>query len=188
MRKIILTLLLALFSMNVYAEECTKLQIEEGQTLLSNITYNIEYADNYMDMGGNFQEGYMRFKFKNLPSGYYATIKTTEGDFVLDNNERFAHISGGVHNVSFYSTVCDSIIKTFDFRVPHYKQYCGVNVKCEENAWFDGTYENSSINQNKKPKSKLSIKLIVILVMLVAIIVLFVVVTIKRRKLREKGF
>lgn len=170
-------------------KECTALQVEEGQTLLGGVTYSIEYADNYMDFGGNFQEGYMRFKLANLPSGYYASIKTNEGNFVLNDNQSFAHISGGVHEIVFYSNACDSPIKSFGFKVPHYKQFCGKDtIKCEENAWFDGTYENSIANQNKKPKSKLSIILIVVLVVLILVIVIFIVVTIKRRKARERGF
>lgn len=189
MKKLVLGLAIMCFSLNVHAltgVECSKQQMEEGQILLKEVTHNLEYADNYVDMNGDFQESYMRIKFPALPAGYYARLATKEGALNLRSAEQFAFIKGGVHRIEFYSEACDSVIKSYEIMVPHYKQYCGLNVKCEDNAFFDGTYENSATNQNKKPKSKLSLKLIIILVVLISIIVGFVVFVIKRRKDLEK--
>ncbi len=192
MKKWILALIMLFISIEVNAwagKECSPLQIDEGKTLLQDVSYTLEYADNYTDMGGNFAEGYMRFKFTNLPSGYFAIISTKDGDFYFEQNGQFAHIPGGVQKMSFYSTVCDSVIKSLEFKVPHYKLYCGKDtIKCEENPFFDGTYENIPSNQNGKLKSKLSIALTVILIILVLIIVTFIILTIKRRKNRAKEF
>ncbi len=192
MKKVVIAIVFTLLSIDVLAwtnQECKQSQIEEGKAVLQDISYNLEYADNYMDMGGNFQEGYMRIRFSNIPSGYFALIKTIEGELLLDSNEKFGHISGGVHRIELYSDQCDTVLKSFEFMVPHHKQFCGENgIKCEEDPWFDGTYENNPSNQNRKPKSKLSIALIVVLVILVSMIVAFIIYTIRRRKKRAEEF
>ena len=89
--------------------------------------------------------------------------------------------------IEYYSQNCDGLIKKTEFMAPFYKVYCELDNNCEENVWFDGTYENTASNQNKKKENKLSTRLVIILVILIIIIVIFVAVMYKRRKDYEKS-
>lgn len=191
MKKIILTLILSLTAVNVYAwtgNDCNEVQIEEGKDVLSGVTFDLEYGEDYMDMNGNFQESYLKIKFPNLPAGYMAIIKVEDGVISLTDSSKVAYIKGGVHKVEMYSTACDTILKSYQFKAPHYNQFCGEDISCKEDIWFDGTFENNPSNQNKKKDNKVSVLLIVVLVVLLIIIGTFVWVMIKRRRDREKGF
>lgn len=187
MKKIVLAIAVFLIASNVSAaNECLDRQIKEAQEALANTTYTLSYSSKYTDRNGDFQEGYMELFPKNLPNGYSMVVYVDGGYAELPNDETYINVTGGVHKIEFYRSDCDTPVKSFEMRVPYYKKYCGVSVKCSDNAWFDGTFENTAENQEKKPKSKVSAALVVILVLLIIIIVGFIAINIKRRHDSEK--
>ncbi len=191
MKKIIFTLFLMFtFITPVYADrdECAISTIQQGYEDLKNVTYNLEYAANAMDTEGTPVEGLIKLTILNMPAGYEAVFKPNEYDnYMIFNDGGFVTIPGGVYDVGFYNVNCSSVIKKMTIRVPFYKTYCGINKNCNENPWFDGTYENSASSQNKKPEIKVSTILIVITVILVLIIGVFTFIVIKRRRDHAKA-
>ncbi|HBA37637.1 MAG TPA: hypothetical protein DCY94_02845 [Firmicutes bacterium] len=191
MKKIIFALMffgLSISNVNAASKSCTPDQLSSGQEALATASYELTYASDYANRVGNFEEGYMRLSAKNLPSGYVMLVYTGNEYFELQDNTTFAEVRGGVHKIEYYSTACDTPIRTFEMKVPHYKLFCDVDKSCEKNVWFDGTYENSASNQNRRPREIVSLRLIIILITLILIIVLFVVITIRRRKKSEIQF
>jgi len=186
MKKVLLTLFALTLSLDVYADSCPERQIVESQEALKNTAYTLNYSSKYTDRNGNFQEGYMELFPKNLPSGYKMVVYLDGGYAELPNNDTYINVTGGVYKIEYYRTDCESPVKTFEMRVPYYKKYCGVSIKCSDNAWFDGTFENTASNQEKKPTNKVSTALVVILVLLIIIIVGFIAINIKRRHDSEK--
>lgn len=191
MKKLITALVLLGVFVNVQAfpeKTCSSSEISKGQTDLRNVTHVLEYMPEYIDMNGDFEESHLKITFPNLPNGYIAIVNASDGLTLVKDSSDYAVISGGVYSVDYYSNECSTIIKSYEFMAPHYKQYCELNGNCKENVFFDGTYENTSSNQNKNIKNKVSTKLIVILIILLLVIVIFVVVIIKRRRSYEKDF
>lgn len=189
MKKMVISLiLLGLSISNVYAADCTQHQIAEGQEALKNTSYELEYASDYVNRVGSFEEGYMRLRTINLPNGYSMLIHTGDAFIILSSDSEFAEVLGGVHKIEYFNQACDTPIKSFEMKIPHYKLFCDIDKSCEKNVWFDGTYENSASNQNRQPKEIVSVRLIIILVVLILIIVLFIAIRIKRRRDLEKGF
>lgn len=184
MKKIILALIVSFFTVNVYAlEKCQDWKIEESINLLESLTYELTYADDHTDMNGNFEESYLRLRFTNLPDGYWAYVYLTEDSFFeLKSRDAYAELKGGVYKVSIEAEECLGSIKSFEIKVPSYKQYCNLDIDCEKDIWFDGSYTNSSSNQEKKLENKISIKLLIILIILLVIITICVVFAIRKRR------
>lgn len=190
MMKIIMAIALSfVFAMDVYADDkCTEKQITEAQSLLKDTSYNLRYASEYKDRDGKFQEGFMELRAEKLPDGYSMVIYTEGGYKELQNNTDYAELNGGIHKVEYYRSDCNTPIKSFEMRVPLYKQYCGLSVDCKEDAWFDGTYENLLSNQKEKKESRISTILIVILVLLIIVVIVAILLILKRRKDSEQDF
>lgn len=191
MKKIILTFIITFFAVaNVYAakgEECLPTEITRGQNELISASFELKYADDVANMDGDIMESRFYLTIPNLPSGYSAIIDTPEGRSYIGSGTDYAIVTGGVFKIEYYSTNCDTLLKKTEFMAPFYKVYCELDDNCEENVWFDGTYENTASNQNRKNDDKLSMRLVIILVILIIIIVLFAAVIYKRRKDYEKS-
>lgn len=190
MKKVLLVIASFLFVGNVYAiEECKPYEIEEGIAALKNVSYTLEYDKDYIDDDAELIPGYFALKFINLPEGYGASVGTDNDSYYIDGPDTTARFAGGVYKIKYYKKSCSSVIKTEEIRVPFYKRFCGIEGKCEEDVFFDGTYENTASNQEAKPKNKISTRLIVILVILIIVIALFIVIVIiRRRRGYEKDF
>ena len=164
------------------ANECNPGVIKTGLSDLEDVTYSLSYADWVIDHESNPLEGYFELTVANLPEGYKIIIETSgDGFYSIEGQIDYAVLQGGVYTLKYYNSACDTVIKAANIKVPFYKTYCGVNVDCKDNPWFDGTYENSASNQNRPNKNKLSTALVVILVILILIIAGFVAVILKRR-------
>lgn len=188
MKKIILALALIALSIDVYAAgDCNTSQIEQGRLAVANVTYELEYGENVIDMNGDKLDNYLFIRFPNLPDGYKVTLSTGDDVYIVTSANSFETIQGGVYTVKYYSYYCDTVLRSFEMRVPLYKLYCGATIKCDEDPWFDGTFTNTASAQSGKKESKVSTKLVIILVVLLIVIIFFVAFIIKRRRDREKS-
>lgn len=161
---------------------CTYTEIQNGLKALQNVTYDLEYMPNMTDSEGNLLEGYMGIRFLNIPSDYLGILTSyyQNSTFIEENTPPIA-IDGGVYTIYFYDKKCNTPVKSLNVKIPFYKTYCGVDVDCKSDPWFDGTFENTATNQNKPIKNQVSTILIVILVILIIIIGIIVGFVIKRR-------
>lgn len=191
MKKILLALgIFMLFCTRVEALPdiaCRPDQMNQGRNDLVNVTFNLQYAENAVDMNGDFLESQYFLTIPNLPEGYIAFVTSPEGASYIGNASEYALVTGGVSTIEYYSTSCNTLIKKAEFMAPFYKVYCEIEGNCEKDVWFDGTYENTASNQNRDNRGKINMRLVVILVILIIIIVLFIAVIIKRRKSYEAG-
>lgn len=193
MRKILLILipLLMLLSINVYADEyeneneikCSEWEIENGKEALKDLTYNLEYDNEYLDRNGDFQEGYFRIDFSNFPEAY--RIEIAQGDNSYSDS---SSLVGGVYTVQIYRNNCNSIIKMFEIRIPMFKYYCDIDENCAENVWFDGTYPSSPKNEDEDKKFHINITLIIILLVLIFVLAIIIFIIMKRRHKNEISF
>lgn len=193
MKKILLIISVFLLTANVRALELWEIQdmkeacpistIEQGRKDLEMTTYNLEYLPDMVDRDENKLTGYMKFTLSSMPSTYEAVIKTqTGGTYEFSDSNLTTALPGGVYTITYYNKSCTTPIKVINFRIPFYRTYCVLDKNCDDNPWFDGTYENTASNQNATKKTKLNIVLVVILVILLLIIAGFTFVIIKRRK------
>lgn len=184
MRKAFFALIISLASIvTVNARECYEEVLIDYQNALTNVTYTLSYADNYVDMNGDFLEGYFKLNVTNLPENYYMSVSDSSG-VQYTTTDYGLHLKGGVYELEIYNTSCENVIKTFEVKIPSYKQYCEIEKKCSsEYTWFDGTYENKSENYTKDNSNKVNTKLIVVLVSLIVIVVVgaAIILVIKRR-------
>lgn len=190
MKKALLVIASFLFVGNVHAiEECKPYQIDVGIEALKNVSYTLEYDKDYIDEYAELMPGYFAIKFANMPDGYGASIGTDDDLHYIDGPGSTARFAGGVYKIRYYSNTCTSVIRTEEIKVPFYKRFCGIEGKCEDDVFFDGTYENTASNQETKPKNKISTRLVIILVILIIVIALFIIVVIiRRRRGYEKDF
>lgn len=187
MKKIIFTLFALFMSINVYAEnQCTVEEISAGKEALRNVGYDLEYVDNLINIEGNKVDGYFKFSIPTLPEGYNASLTTQDYFYEIESNNSTINVYGGIYNLEFYSNDCDSVVYKYQIKIPFYKQFCDLDKECNNNVWFDGTYENTASNQDYEYKPKASKRLIAIIVVLILIIVLFIVVLLKRRRSNEE--
>ncbi len=169
-------------------EACTTTAIEQGIADLEKTTYELKYLPDLTDRDENTLVGYMEMTIMNMPSNYEAIIESvTGGQYNFKDNNLKAALSGGVYTIKYYNKTCTTPLKIVNFRIPFYKTYCGLDKNCDEDPWFDGTFENSASNQNRTQKTKLNIVLVIILVILILVILGFVFVVIKRRRDYEKS-
>ena len=187
MKKILYFLVAVIFSyisiLNANAE-CSYEEINELQSKLDNFTFDLTYADDYIDMNGDFQEGFFRISTNNLPEGFTVSFSNQYNLYEISNGETLT-LNGGVYNVEFYNSICEEPVKSYELKIPYYKQYCELNGNCEKDIWFDGTYENKAENQNKKDENKINTRLVIVLVSLIIIIVIFItILIIKRRRIK----
>lgn len=186
MRRIILTLtilILISFTTEVHADACSDLQIIEGQTTVENLTFNLEYDNDHLDMNGDKVDGFFKLTFPNLPTGYNVEVITKRGEYFSYSPSDVIYSNGGVLQIIVRSNECEGILKSFEIKVPFYKQYCNLDKECDKNIWFDGTYENNPANYDKPQEDKVNVKLIIILVVLIAIIIGCIVFAIRKRRL-----
>lgn len=190
MKKLVLTLLtFFLLSLQVNAlpdTPCRPNELTKGRTDLLNVAFNLRYAEDAIDMNGEFLESQYYLTIPNLPSGYIALIENADGISYIGNSSEFAIVTGGVSTIEYYSTECNTLIKKTQFMAPFYKVYCEIEDNCKEDVWFDGTYENKPSNLNRRDNG-VNMRLVVILIILIVIIVTIVVLIIKRRKSYEAG-
>ncbi len=168
------------FILNVNAE-CSYEEINSLQTQLDNFTFDLTYADDYIDMNGDFQEGYFRISTNSLPESFTVSFSNQYNLYEISNGETLT-LNGGVYNVEFYNSMCEGPIKSYELKIPYYKQYCELNDSCEDDIWFDGTYENKAENQNKKDEKKVNVRLVIVLISLIIIIVVAIIILIVRRR------
>lgn len=185
MRKVLQLLVTIIFSymfiLNVNAE-CSYEEINDLQAQLDNFTFDLTYADDYIDMNGDFQEGYFRISTKSLPEGFTVSFSDQYNLYEIGNGETLT-LNGGVYNVEFYNSMCEEPVKSYELKIPYYKQYCELNGNCEkEDIWFDGTYENKAENQNKKDEKKVNVRLVIVLISLIIIIAIGTIILIVRRR------
>lgn len=190
MKKIILALMILIisFGMNVQAEECSDWEIEEANEALKDLTFDIQYADDYTDMNGDFQEGYFKITFPNLPQDYNIQIFLGEKFHTLENFSESVSLTGGVYKVHIYKSSCDSLVKSFEIKIPFYKYYCQLENKCDDDIWFDGTYPNSDKIEEGIKNNNVRLTLIIILTILVLVLVFVIFIIIKRRRKNADSF
>ncbi len=191
MKKLLLVLTLMLVPCMVYAmpgDDCKSTVIEQGKLDLKNVSYDLKYVADVVDMAGDRLEGRFGLQVPNLPDGYRVVITSDEGQTVLIKPTDAATLQGGVYKLEFMPYTCKTSIKTMEIRVPLYKLYCGINKNCDKDPWFDGTYENLASNQNATPQNKINKRLIIILVVLIVILAIAIAIVIKRRRDNEKDF
>ncbi len=190
--KILLSFLISfLFVSPVLAEEesyydvgrtCNYTEIQRGLKALQNVTYDLEYIPNMTDREGEPLEGYIKMNFLNLPQGYLAmAVSSNWISYFIQGDVTTVALPGGVYTIYFYDERCNTPVKSLNVKVPFYKTFCGVDVDCKDNPWFDGTFENTATNQNRPIKNKVSTVLVVILVLLIIIIGIIVGFILKRR-------
>jgi len=185
MKKLLL-IIIAFMCVNVYAkDECTSSQIERGMQDLKNVTYSLEYNSDKMNINGDFQEGYFTIKLQNMPEGYMLVIPVKDGRYTLTNKFKNVSINGGIYTFNYYSTACNSLIKSYEVRVPFYKQYCTLEDTCDKDVWFDGTYSNLASNLIVS-EPKISVSLIIILIILILIIIFSIFIFIKKRRRKNE--
>ena len=166
------------------ARNCFSSELADYRTRLTDVSYNLTYTDYYVDMNGDFLEGYFKIELENLPEGYYAAVSDRDG-VQYSTFENGMHLNGGVYELEIYNNACDNAIKTYEIKIPHYKQFCELEGKCDkEEIWFDGTYENKVENHTDKKGNKISMKLVIVLVSLFIILVasIIVIFVVRRRQ------
>lgn len=187
MKKIIITLVSLLICTNVYAIECSEAQLNEASSALENLTYNLKYNKDYTDMNGNITEGYFNISFPNLPSGYEIEIDTYEAMYEIKSPSDFGYASGGVVKVDVYSNACEDIVKTFEIKVPFYKQnYLFGNLDGDD-VWYDGTSDIRENEQSEEKKNPLTLKLVIALIVLIIIVVGLIIFLIRKRRFDEEN-
>ena len=182
MKKLVLLMISVLtFLPNAYANECPPDVIKGHQELLKDVTYELSYNDLITDINGEFDEGNFNVTFKNVPEGYFIAVPSDYSVQIAENNVLV--LSGGVHEIQFYTSSCDGAVKKIEIMLPFYKQYCDLNKDCKnEDVWFDGTYENKLDNYVDIVKDKLSTELLVVLISLIVIIVICILIIFIVRK------
>lgn len=190
MKKVILALIIFVisFGMNVYAEECRDWEIEEADEALKDLTFDIQYADDFKDMNGDPATGFFKVFFPNLPEAYYIIVDTNRGDYTINNSSELVYSTGGVIKVQVLSKNCDTVLKSFEAKVPFYKQYCTLNSNCDKDIWFDGTFENTATNVEQENKKSTSFVLIILLVILIIILSIAIILIIRKRRYDAQDF
>ncbi len=167
---------------------CTTTDIARGQKDLEKFSYDLQYVPDATDREGNPLDGYMKVSFVNLPTGYKVELNSDEYHVYTATPDlpQFS-LPGGVYMITVYKDTCSTPIKKINMRIPHYKAYCGVNVKCSVDPWFDGTYENSASNQKRPKRTVVSTVLIIILIILLLLVGTSTYLLIKRRRDNAKA-
>ena len=187
MRKLTLVLVsLMLCFSSVYAE-CTEYEKSYLRDKIDDISYSLSYNSEYMDMNGDFQDGYFKIKLDKKYDDYY--IYVNDGDYgtYIDDVE-YANVTGGIYALNVYHSSCDEIIKTYQISIPYYRQYCNINTNCDDDVWFDGTYEYKDDNKDETVVKKiLGSKVVIVLIALITIIIILYVFMRIRKKKKIKG-
>lgn len=189
MKKIIFTILSFMLYLNVSAAagvDCTQEQVTAGYDAIKDVTYVLQYNADETTIDGIKQNGYYYINFPNLPDGYAVDVV---------NNSQFAtrllysddvlSLYGGVYRIELYSRYCDTLLKSYEIRIPFYKKDCKLEEEeCEQkDVWSDGTVSLSGNTSQTNEKSVSWILVASILGILLIILVLFLL---KRRYKHEK--
>lgn len=193
MKKIILLLVSLLFTTNVYAfvgRECTSEEIASGKSAIKNVTYELNYDNEYINQDGISMYNHLIISFSNVPNGYWINFSDSGVDnYVISSNNLVSKITGGVHTLTYYSNLCDTPLQEIDVMIPSYKDNCVYDGNCEkEEIWMDKTEQKVKENiSHKEDNIKKTILIIVASALLIVAIALTAVFLKKRGKQHEKS-
>ena len=183
MKKVLILMVMFCLFTNVYAEVCSNSRIQELQNNINDLSFTIKNEEIYMDMNGDYHEGYFSIYLDKNYSDYVIEVGDKYDKYTLDSILP-VYLNGGAYDVLVYNNNCDKqVIKEFQIFIPYYKQFCG-DESCD-NKWFDGTYQLVSDNNDilEKAQTIINSRLIfIILSLLVIIAVLVIFIRIRRRK------